>query len=64
MLFMLFASCTHIMSPVVNDGVVRQVGGHQQCVDVFGPKALHIGLSEVRVEIPRKVVVAGCKLES
>lgn len=52
------------MRPVVNDGVVWQVGGHQQCVDVFSPKTLHVGLGKVRVEVSRDVVVAGREFES
>lgn len=38
---------THIMRPIVNDGVVWQVGGHQQCVYVFGSEAFHVRLGEV-----------------
>lgn len=52
------------MRSVVDDGVVWQVGGHQQCVYVFSPKTLHVSLGEVGVEVPRDVVVAGREFES
>lgn len=52
------------MRSVVNDGVVRQVGGHQQRVYVFGLEALHVSLGEVRVQVPRDVVVPRGELEA
>lgn len=52
------------MGPVVNDGVVWQVGGHQQRVYVFGLEAFHVSLGEVGVQVARDVVVARRELEA
>lgn len=61
-----YSSCpsTYIMSSIINNSVVRQVGGHQQCVNVLSLEAFHVGLGKVGVQIPRQVVIAGRELEA
>ena len=55
---------THVMGYIIYDGVVGQVGGQQESVDVFRLEALHIGFGEVCIEISSDVFVAGREFET
>lgn len=54
---------THIVRSIIDDRVVRQVGGHEQRMYILCLETFHVGFGQVGIQVSRQVVVAGREFE-